>query len=105
MENIRRLLWKYFGATLDGETRTFLTIVLGSVLAIIVFGLLFALTRSSFFLLLVVLAASAGGMVLLGNSNDAFSWGLASKEERKKIEEEIALKQLRRRAHDKHYEP
>lgn len=105
MDNVRRFLWKYFGVTLDRETRTFLSIVLVSCLAAIVFALFFVLTRSSFFLLLTVLALSAGGLVLLGNSNNAFSWGLSNKEERQKIEEEIALKQLRRRARDKHYEP
>ncbi len=104
MESMKRFLWKYFGVTLDRETRTFLGIVLASFLFVIVFGVLFVVTHGSFFLLLAILGLGAGGIVLLGNSNNAFSWMLANKEERRRIEEEIALQQLRRRARDGHYE-
>ncbi|HEX7734586.1 MAG TPA: hypothetical protein VF458_06980 [Ktedonobacteraceae bacterium] len=105
MDKIRRFLWKHFGITLDRETRVVASIVVLGVVGVLGFGIGFAITHAAFFLLLVVLCASGAGLVGFGGSYSAISWSLASKEERKKIEEEIALKQLRRRARDKHYEP
>ncbi|SRR5579884_3222714 len=104
METVRRFLWKHFGITLDRETRIVGGIAVLMVIAAIIFGVCFAVTHASLFLLLVILCGSATGMLAFGGSYSAWEWGLASKEERRKIEEEIALKQLRRRAHDQHYE-
>ena len=104
MDKLRRLLWNNFGITLDRETKIVGSIALVCFLAAVTFGILFALTQASFFLLLVVLSVAGVGTLAFGGSYSAFSWGLASKEERAKIEEEIALKQLRRRVRDKHYQ-
>jgi hypothetical protein len=104
MDKVRRYLWKQFGVTLDRETKIVGGIVAACVIAAIVFGIFFALTHASFFLLMIVLSIAGAGTIAFGGSYNAMSWGLASKEERKKIEEEIALKQLRRRARDSHYQ-
>jgi len=105
MDKVRRFLWKNFGVTLDRETRIVGSIVVLSMLAVVVFGILLAITHATFFLLLVVLISSAVGIVAIGSCYSSLSWSLSSKEERKKIEEEIALKQWKRRARDTHYEP
>jgi hypothetical protein len=105
MDTLRRWLWKSLGVTLDRETKIVSGIVIGCTLGVIVFGVLFAVTHASLFLLLAILSLSGAGIIAFGGSYSSISWGLASKEGRQKIEEEIALKQLRRRAHDKHYQP
>jgi hypothetical protein len=105
MDKVRRFLWKNFGMTLDRETRIVGSIVVLSILAVIVFGILLAITHATVFLFLVVLSASAAGTVAIGSCYSSLSWSLSSKEERNKIEEEIALKQWKRRARDTHYEP
>lgn len=105
MDNIQRFLWKYFGVTLDRQTRIVGSIIVLSTLAIVVFGICFAITHAALFLLLVILSASVAGLIAFGGSYNSFDWSLASKEERKKIEEEIALKQWRRRVRNTHYEP
>jgi len=105
MDRVRRFLWKHFGITLDRETRLVGGIALLLVVGAVVFGVYFVVTHIPLFLILAILCGSAVGMLAFGGSYDAMNWGLASKEERKKIEEEIALKQLRRRVRDKHYEP
>jgi hypothetical protein len=55
-------------------------------------------------LLLAALSFAAVLIVLFGGSYSIVSWSLASKEERKKMEEEVAQKQLRRRARDTHFQ-
>jgi hypothetical protein len=105
MDRIRRFLWRNFGVTLDRETKIVGSIVIICLLAAVVFSILFARTHASFFLLLVVLSTAGAGTFAFGGSYRAMSWGLSSKEERKKIEEEVALEQLRRRARDKHFQP
>lgn len=104
MDKVRRFLWNKFGITLDRETKIVGSIALLSFIAAVTFSILFAITHASFFLLLVVLSVAGVGTIAFGSSYSALSWGLASKEERAKIEEEIALKQLRRRARDKRYQ-
>ncbi len=104
MDTVRRFLWKHFGITLDRETRLVGGIAMLLVVGVVVFGVCFAITHTPLFLVLTILCGSAVGMLAFGGSYDAVDWGLSSKEERRKIEEEIALKQLRRRARDKHYE-
>lgn len=105
MEKVRRLLWKQFGITLDHETQIVGAAIGIGLVGLIGFGIAFAITHSTLFLLLAIVSAAAPSMLAFGGSYDAISWSLSSKEQRKKIEEEIALKQLRRRARDKHYEP
>jgi hypothetical protein len=104
METIQRFLWKHFGITLDRETRLVGGIAVLMGVAAVVFGVCFVVAHNSLFLLLTLLCGSSVGMLAFGGSYNAMEWGLSSKEERRKIEEEIALKQLRRRARDKHYE-
>jgi hypothetical protein len=105
MDTIRRFLWKHFGMALDRETCIVGGVTVLLVLGIIVFGIYFAITHAALFLLLALLCGSIAGMLSFGGSYDAIDWALSSKEERQKIEEEIALKQLRRRVRDKHYQP
>ena len=105
MDRIRNWLWKSLGVTLDRETKMVGGIVAGSTLLAILFGSLFVTTHAWLFLLLTVVSSAVVLIVLLGSSYSAISWSLASKEERKKIEEEVALKQLRRRARDTHFQP
>lgn len=104
METVRRFLWKHFGITLDRETRIVGSIAMLMIVAAVVFGVCFAVTHAALFLLLAILCGSAVGMLAFGGSSNAWEWGVSSPEERRKIEEEIALKQLRRRARDEHYE-
>lgn len=105
MNKIRDFLWKRLGVTLDRETWIVGSIVLGSFLTAVVCAILFVITHASFFLLLTVLGASGAGLFAFGGSYNAMSWALGSEEERRKIEEEIALKQWRRRARDPHFKP
>ena len=104
METVRRFLWKHFGITLDRETCIVGGTAVLLVVGVVVFGVCFAITHASLFLLLTILCGSVVGMLAFGGSYSAVDWGLSSKEERQKIEEEIALRQLRRRVRDKHYE-
>jgi hypothetical protein len=105
MDRIRNWLWKSLGVTLDRKTKMVGGIVAGCTLLAILFGSLSAMTHAGLFLALTVLSFAAVFIVLLGGSYSAISWGLASKEERKKIEEEVALKQWRSRARDTHFQP
>jgi hypothetical protein len=105
MDRIRNWLWKNLGVTLDREAKMVGAIVAGSSLLAILFGSLFLMTHARLFLLLTVVGLAVVVIVLLGGSYSAVSWSLASQEERKHIEEEIALKQWRRRARDTHFEP
>ena len=104
MDTVRRFLWRHFGITLDRETRIVGGIAVLIGVGAVVFGVCFAVTHASLFLLLAILCGSGVGMLAFGGSYSAVDWGLSSKEERQRIEEEIALKQLRRRVRDKHYE-
>jgi hypothetical protein len=104
MDTIRRFLWKQFGITLDRETCIVGGIAVLMVVAIIVFGVCLAVTHAVLFSLLIILCGFVVGILAFGGSYSAMEWGVSSKEERQKIEEEIALKQLRRRARDKHFE-
>jgi hypothetical protein len=105
MDRIRNWLWKNLGVTLDRKAKMVGGIVAGSTLLAILFGSLFVTTHTWLFLLLTVVSSAVVLIVLLGGSYSAISWSLASKEERKNIEEEVALKQLRRRARDTHFQP
>lgn len=104
MDKLRSFFWKHFGITLDRETRLVIGVGSLSTLLAVAFGILFAITHSSFFLFLVVIVFIPVGALLMGSNYHAALWGVSSKEERKKIEEEIALKQLKRRARDQHFQ-
>ncbi|GHO45985.1 hypothetical protein [Ktedonospora formicarum] len=105
MDHIRRLLWRYLGITLDRKTKLVASIVILGIGGVIGFGIGFAVTHASFFLFMTLVCGSVAGLFGIGGSYNAMDWGLSSKEERRRIEEEIALKQMRRRARDKHFEP
>jgi hypothetical protein len=105
MDRIRNWLWKNLGVTLDRQAKMVGGIVAGCTLLAILFGSLFVMTHAGLFLVLAVLSFAVVLIVLLGGSYSAVSWSLASKEERKQIEEEVALKQWRSRARDTHFEP
>lgn len=102
MDRIQNWLWKSLGITLDREAKIVGGIVAGCTLLTILFGSLLVITHAGLFLLLGVLSFAAVLIVLFGSSYSIVSWSLASKEERKKMEEEVAQKQLRRRARDTH---
>ncbi len=105
MDRIRNWLWKSLGITLDRKAKMVGGLVAGSTLLAILFGSLFMMTHAGLFLLLTIVSSAAVVIVLLGGSYSTVSWSLASKEERKEIEEEMALKQWRRRARDTHFQP
>ncbi|HET9918679.1 MAG TPA: hypothetical protein VFQ30_02470 [Ktedonobacteraceae bacterium] len=105
MSRIRDWLWKSLGITLDRETKIVGGIVAGSTLLAILFGILFVITHVGLLLLLTGLSFAVVLIILFGSSYRTLSWSLASKEERKRIEEEMALKQLRRKARDTHFQP
>lgn len=105
MSRIRDWLWKSLGITLDRETKIVGGIVAGSTLLAILFGILFVITHVGLLLLLTGLSLAVVLIILFGSSYRTLSWSLASKEERKRIEEEMALKQLRRKARDTHFQP
>lgn len=105
MGRIRSWLWKSLGITLDREAKMVGGMVVGGTLLTILFGILFLVTHTELFVLLAALNFAVTFFVTFGSSYSAASWGLASKEERKKIEEEMALKQLKRRTREKHFQP
>jgi hypothetical protein len=105
MKRVRNFLWKHLGITLNRKTwiagSLFIVLFMMGVVGAVVFGQ----TGSSFFQLMMVLGASGAGIFVLGGSYNALDWSFSDKEGRRKIEEEIALKQWRERARDPHYEP
>lgn len=100
VDAIRRFLWKNFGATLNRRT----LFALGLVLLMLLCCMLFVLTQNSFIRFLAVLTTSVGSIFLLGSSSSLIAWTLSDKKGRKQIEEEVALKQLKSRARDKHFQ-
>lgn len=104
MDRIRRLLWKYLGITLDRKTIVVIGVVAFSCIAAIVCGFLALATNSVVWRLLAFLFAIPAIIMLFGGSYNAMFWGVSNKEGRKEIEEEVALKQLKKRARDKRYQ-
>lgn len=104
MHRIRIFLWKYLGMTLDRETMIVIGVVIVSCVATIVFGILDGITSNPVFHVLAFLSAAPAVLITIGSSYSAVNWSLSNESERKEIEENIALKQLRRRAKDKHYQ-
>lgn len=105
MDRIRKWLYQYLGITLDRETKIVGGIVIGGTLSGILFASLLAITHAAVFLPLTVLSFAVVSILAFGGSYKAVSWSLSSKEGRREIEEEVALKQLRRRVRDKHFQP
>jgi hypothetical protein len=104
MKKLRNMLWKYLGITLDKQTYFIIGIVSISCIAAMVFGILAASTNSTLFRLLFVFTIIPAATILLGSINRPLMWGLSTESERKEIEQELALKQLKRRAKDSHFE-
>ncbi|GHO96813.1 hypothetical protein KSF_068610 [Reticulibacter mediterranei] len=100
MDALRRFLWTNFGATLNRKT----VIISSLILLIILCALLFTITHLSVFLILTLLTSTIGGLIVFGSSYRAIDWALSDKEKRQQIEEETALKQLRDRAREKHFQ-
>lgn len=105
MDKIRNWLWKSLGITLDRGTKIVGGIVIVCTLLTILFASLAVIIHAGPFLLLAILSFAVVFLILFGGSYRAFFWGVASQEERKKMEEEVAQKQLRRRARDPHFQP
>jgi apolipoprotein N-acyltransferase len=103
MVAVRRFLWKWLGITLDRRTLLLIGAGLLSCLAILVSGVLLAMTGASFYRALVVLCALPAEALALGGCYRAAMWNLSSKSERREIEQEVALTQLKRRVQDKRY--
>jgi hypothetical protein len=104
VNRIRRFLWKYLGMTLDRETLIVIGVVVLCFIATIVFGILSETYNSFVFRLLSFITGIPLVLIVFGSTSHAMFWGLSDKNERAEIEKEVALKQLRRRARDKHYE-
>lgn len=97
MDRIRNWLWESLGVTLDREAKIAGGIVVGCTLLTILFGSLLMITHAGLFSLLTISSFAAVFIVLFGGSYSIVSWSQASKEKRKKMEEEVAQKQLRRK--------
>lgn len=94
MEKVRRLLWN-IGLVPNKETLIFVGIALVSCLAILVFGVLLAITHDPLFGTLIVLVSLPAFIISLGGSYRLINWTLSSKEERASIEKEMAVQLLR----------
>jgi hypothetical protein len=104
MNKLRNLLWKNLGITLDKRFFFIVGVVSISCIAAIVFGFLAASTNSALFRILFVLALIPAIAISLGSAYSPLMWGLSNQSEREQIEQEVALKQLKRRADDPHFE-
>ena len=104
MNKLRNFLWKNLGITLDKQTLIIIGIVSISCIAAIVFGVLATSTNSTLFRVLFVLTVIPAGTILCGSVYRPLMWSLSNKSERQKIEQEVALEQLKRRVNDKHFE-
>lgn len=94
MERVRRLLWN-IGLVPNRETFIFVGIALVSCVAILVFGVLLAITHDLLFGTLIVLVSLPAFIISLGGSYRLINWSLSSKEERASIEKETAVQLLR----------
>lgn len=104
MKKLRDMLWKYLGITMDKKWFFLVGTVSISCIAAMVFGILATSTNSTLFRLLFVLAIIPAGTLLCGSVYRPLTWSLSSKSERKEIEQEVALEQLKRKVNDKHFE-
>lgn len=104
MNKLRNILWKHLGITLDKQTYWIAGIVLVSCIATMVFGILAASTNITLYRILFVVVSIPASTILLGSINRPLMWSLSTKSERLEMEREIALKQLKRRVNDPHFE-
>jgi hypothetical protein len=104
MNKLRNILWKHLGITLDKKTYFIAGIVSISCIAAMVFGILAASINSTLFRILFVLTIVPAGTILCGSVYRPLMWSLSNKSERREIEQEVALEQLKRRVNDKHFE-
>jgi hypothetical protein len=104
MNTLRNLLWKNLGITLDKNFFNPVGIVLGGCIAAIVFGFLWMNTHDAIFRILFYISCAPVVIILFGSLYRPLMWGFSNKEQRRELEQEVALEQFRRRAHDKHFE-
>lgn len=94
MDKIRQLLWK-MGMVPNRTTLIGVGLCVTSCVAMIVFGILFALTHDTLFKILIVLTGAPAALLALGSSMSAQPWWFASRKERARIEKERATYLLR----------
>lgn len=94
MDKIRQLLWN-MGMVPSRTTIIVVGISLTGCLAMIVFGILLALTHDSLFEVLILLASVLASILLLGSSKFAEAWFFANRKERARLEKERMFELLR----------
>ena len=94
MDKIRKLFWN-MGLVPSRATLLVVGLGLTGCFAMIVFGMLLALTHDALFRVLIGLAA-VPAILLLGGSAFAESWLFANRKERARLEKERMLDLLRR---------
>jgi len=104
MNKLRNMLWKNLGITLDKKFYFLVGGVSISCIAAIVFGILADSMNSALFRVLFLLALVPVVAVVMGSCYRPLMWSLSNKDERKEIEQEVALEQLKRRVNDQHFE-
>ena len=104
MNKLRNVLWKNLGITLDKRSYFLVGIVSISCVAAIVFGLLADSMNSALFRVLFLLALVPVVAIVMGSCYRPLMWSFSNKDERREIEQEVALEQLKRRANDSHFE-
>ena len=104
MNKLRDMLWKNLGITLDKKFYFLVGIVSISCVATIVFGILADSLNSALFKVLFVLALIPVVAIVMGSCYRPLMWSFSNKDERREIEQEVSLDQLKRRVNDKHFE-
>ena len=104
MNKLRNMLWKNLGITLDKKFYFLVGIVSISCVAAIVFGILADNLNSALFKVLFVLALIPVVAIVMGSCYRPLMWSFSNKDERREIEQEVSLDQLKRRVNDKHFE-
>ena len=94
MNKMRWLFWN-LGIIPDRTTVILVAIGLAGLLAMIIFGILLAVTHNTLFEGLLLLALVPASILMPGGSKLTASWIFASKEERAHIEQERARLLLR----------
>lgn len=98
------MLWKNLGITLDKKFYFLVGIVSISCVATIVFGILADSLNSALFKVLFVLALIPVVAIVMGSCYRPLMWSFSNKDERREMEQEVALEQLKRRVNDQHFE-
>lgn len=95
MKHVKRFLWKNLGITLNKRFMILAGIVLISCIAAVSPAFFPAIAQNRYALIAVTLITTAGFTIVLGSTYTALDWALSSKEERRQIETEVSLKQLK----------